>query len=187
MAEKTADGQDNATITICAGFQRKNVTIGANGVKKELTAGHSATGINPLLVTSLTNRPMSATPAETVYAEAAPITGTGVMVNMSIPMKAEETAALPCDGVGLMRSEFLFTNYVGEHPMAVIAEGRQDELINKLADGITKVCRAFYPRKVVLRTSDFKTNEYRDMKGGADFEPREDNPMIGWRDRKSVV
>lgn len=123
----------------------------------------------------------SAAPAETVYAEAAPITGTGVMVNMSIPMKAEETAALPCDGVGLMRSEFLFTNYVGEHPMAVIAEGRQDELINKLADGITKVCRAFYPRKVVLRTSDFKTNEYRDMKGGADFEPREDNPMIGWR------
>ena len=123
----------------------------------------------------------SAAPAETVYAEAAPITGTGVMVNMSIPMKAEETAALPCDGVGLMRSEFLFTNYIGEHPMAVIAEGRQDELINKLADGITKVCRAFYPRKVVLRTSDFKTNEYRDMKGGADFEPREDNPMIGWR------
>ncbi len=124
-----------------------------------------------------------ATPAATqvVMSESAPITGTGVMVNMSIPTKAEEVAALPVDGVGLMRSEFLFTNYVGEHPMAMIAEGRSDEMIDKLADGIAKVCRAFYPRKVVLRTSDFKTNEYRDMKGGSDYEPSEDNPMIGWR------
>ncbi|MCQ2053339.1 MAG: phosphoenolpyruvate synthase [archaeon] len=119
--------------------------------------------------------------AETIYAEATPITGTGVMVNISIPMKAKETAMLPCDGVGLMRSEFLFTNYIKEHPLAVIADGRQDELIDKLANGITKVCSAFYPRKVILRTSDFKTNEYRDMKGGSDFEPKEDNPMIGWR------
>ena len=122
-----------------------------------------------------------AAPAQTVIAESAPITGTGVMVNMSIPAKAEETAALPCDGVGLMRSEFLFTNYIGEHPMAMIAEGRSQEMIDKLADGIAKVCRAFYPRKIVLRTSDFKTNEYRDMKGGAEYEPKEDNPMIGWR------
>ena len=116
-----------------------------------------------------------------VMAEAVPVTGTGIMVNMSMPNKAEEIAQLPVDGVGLMRSEFLFTNYIGEHPMAVIAEGRSDELVDKLADGIAKVCRAFYPRKIVLRTSDFKTNEYRDMKGGADYEPVEDNPMIGWR------
>ncbi|MBO4763582.1 MAG: phosphoenolpyruvate synthase [Candidatus Methanomethylophilaceae archaeon] len=116
-----------------------------------------------------------------VMSEAVPVTGTGIMVNMSMPNKAEEIAQLPCDGVGLMRSEFLFTNYIGEHPMAVIAEGRADELVDKLADGIAKVCRAFYPRKIVLRTSDFKTNEYRDMKGGQDYEPVEDNPMIGWR------
>ena len=116
-----------------------------------------------------------------VMSEAVPVTGTGIMVNMSMPNKAEEIAQLPVDGVGLMRSEFLFTNYIGEHPMAVIAEGRADELVDKLADGIAKVCRAFYPRKIVLRTSDFKTNEYRDMKGGADYEPVEDNPMIGWR------
>ena len=80
-----------------------------------------------------------------------------------------------------MRSEFLFTNYIGEHPCAVIDDGRSDELIEKLVDGISKVARAFYPRPVVLRTSDFKTNEYHDMKGGADYEPNEDNPMIGWR------
>lgn len=119
--------------------------------------------------------------SQVVMTESAPVTGTGVFVNMSIPTKAEEVATLPVDGVGLMRSEFLFTNYVGEHPMAMIAEGRADEMIDKLADGIAKVCRAFYPRKVVLRTSDFKTNEYRDMKGGSDYEPSEDNPMIGWR------
>ena len=119
--------------------------------------------------------------ATVVAADPVPVTGTGVMVNMSMPNKAEEIATLPVDGVGLMRSEFLFTNYIGEHPLAVIAEGRADELVDKLAEGITKVCRAFYPRKIVLRTSDFKTNEYRDMKGGLDYEPLESNPMIGWR------
>ncbi len=116
-----------------------------------------------------------------VCSEYVPVTGTKVMVNMSMPAKAEEVAKLQCDGVGLMRSEFLFTNYIGEHPCAVIEEGREEELIDKLAEGIAKVCRAFYPRPITLRTSDFKTNEYRDMKGGADYEPNEDNPMIGWR------
>jgi pyruvate,water dikinase len=121
-------------------------------------------------------------PAETsVSAEFIPITGTKVMVNMSMPSKAEEIARLPCDGVGLMRSEFLFTNYIGEHPCAVIDDGRSEELIDKLADGMAKVARAFYPRPIILRTSDFKTNEYRDMKGGVDYEPNEENPMIGWR------
>lgn len=115
------------------------------------------------------------------FKEYVPITGTKVMVNMSMPAKADEIAQLPCDGVGLMRSEFLFTNYVGEHPCSVIEEGRSAELIDKLAEGMAKVARAFYPRPVILRTSDFKTNEYRDMKGGADFEPNEENPMIGWR------
>ncbi len=114
-------------------------------------------------------------------AEFVPVTGTKVMVNMSMPTKAEDIAKLPCDGVGLMRSEFLFTNYIGEHPCAVIDDGRSEELINKLAEGLSKVARAFYPRPVILRTSDFKTNEYRDMKGGVDYEPNEENPMIGWR------
>lgn len=119
--------------------------------------------------------------AACVCGEYVPITGTKVMVNMSMPAKADEIAQLGCDGVGLMRSEFLFTNYIGEHPCAVIEDGRAQELIDKLTDGIAKVARAFYPRPVTLRTSDFKTNEYHDMKGGADYEPNEDNPMIGWR------
>ena len=112
---------------------------------------------------------------------AVPATKTKVMVNMSMPMKAESVAMLPTDGVGLMRSEFLFTNYIGEHPMHVINTGRTDELIDKLAEGMAIVAKAFHPRPVVLRTSDFKTNEYHDMKGGAEYEPHESNPMIGWR------
>ena len=118
---------------------------------------------------------------QTAAAQSAPITGTKVMVNLSMPAKAEEASKLPVDGVGLMRIEFLFTNYIGEHPQAVIADGRSQELVNKLAEGIGKVARAFYPRPIVLRTSDFKSNEYRDMKGGIDYEPMESNPMIGWR------
>ncbi len=119
--------------------------------------------------------------ASAVFSDFVPPTGTKVMVNLSMPTKADDVAKLPCDGVGLMRSEFLFTNYIGEHPCAAIEAGRGDELIDKLAEGIGKVARSFYPRPVVLRTSDFKTNEYRDMKGGSDYEPMESNPMIGWR------
>ena len=113
--------------------------------------------------------------------EGIPVTATKIMVNLSMPLKAEEVSKLPVDGVGLMRSEFLFTNYVGEHPMYVIEQGRSEELVNKLAEGIGKVAKAFFPRPIVLRTSDFKSNEYKDMKGGADYEPNESNPMIGWR------
>lgn len=127
------------------------------------------------------SKPSGKSDVQYVSSESVPVTGTKIMVNMSMPTKAEEIAELPSDGVGLMRSEFLFTNYIGEHPMYVIADGRSEELIDKLAEGISKVARAFYPRPVVLRTSDFKTNEYRDMKGGADYEPNEENPMIGWR------
>ena len=123
-------------------------------------------------------RPAEQQPAAAPYV---PVTGTKIMVNISMPNKAEDVAKLPVSGVGLMRSEFLFTSFIGEHPMQVIAEGRSDELVAKLAEGIGKVARAFHPRPVILRTSDFKTNEYRDMKGGIDFEPVESNPMIGWR------
>jgi len=112
---------------------------------------------------------------------AAPITGTKVLVNLAIPQKAEEVSKLPVQGVGLMRIEFLFTSYIQEHPCALIERGESDFLVDKLADGIAMVARAFYPRPVILRTSDFKTNEYRGMKGGDKYEPHEENPMIGWR------
>ncbi len=111
----------------------------------------------------------------------APVTGTKVYVNLAIPQKAEEVSKLPVSGVGLMRIEFLFTSYIQEHPCALIEKGESKFLVEKLSDGIAMVAKAFYPRPVILRTSDFKTNEYRDMEGGEKFEPHEENPMIGWR------
>jgi len=113
--------------------------------------------------------------------ESAPVTATKILVNVGVPEKAEEYARLPVSGVGLLRIEFIFTAHVREHPLALIKKGKRDELIRRLADGIGKVCQAFHPRPVIVRTSDFKTNEYRGMPGGEPYEPVEENPMIGWR------
>jgi len=110
-----------------------------------------------------------------------PVTATRIYVNVGVPEKAAEYARLPVQGVGLLRIEFIFTAHIREHPLSLIKQGRQAELVDRLADGIAKVCQAFHPRPVIIRTSDFKTNEYRGMPGGAEFEPNEENPMIGWR------
>jgi len=108
-------------------------------------------------------------------------TKTKIYVNLGIPKKAKEIAALPVDGVGLMREEFIIATEIGEHPLAMIERGAAQEYIDKLAAGIQEVAEAFNPRPVVLRLSDFKTNEYKDLKGGEKFEGKEDNPMLGWR------
>ncbi len=110
-----------------------------------------------------------------------PVTATKIYVNVGVPEKAEEYARLPVGGVGLLRIEFIFTAHIREHPLALLKKGKKDELVRRLADGIGKVCQAFHPRPVIIRTSDFKTNEYRGMPGGEEFEPQEENPMIGWR------
>jgi pyruvate, water dikinase len=115
------------------------------------------------------------------FSMAAPVTGTKVYVNIGVPQKAEDYCGLPVSGVGLMRIEFLFTSYIQEHPLAMIEKGKSQELVDRLASGISVVAKAFFPRPVILRTSDFKTNEYREMKGGEKYEPKESNPMIGWR------
>ncbi|HLN51144.1 MAG TPA: phosphoenolpyruvate synthase [Thermoplasmata archaeon] len=111
----------------------------------------------------------------------APVTATKIYVNVGVPEKAEEYARLPVSGVGLLRIEFIFTAHVRDHPLALIKRGKRDELVRRLAEGVGKVCQAFHPRPVIVRTSDFKTNEYRGMPGGEPFEPVEENPMIGWR------
>ncbi|MCI4333704.1 MAG: phosphoenolpyruvate synthase, partial [Thermoplasmata archaeon] len=110
-----------------------------------------------------------------------PVTATKVYVNVGVPEKAAEYARLPVQGVGLMRIEFIFTAHVRDHPLALLKQGKREQLIDRLVEGITKVCQAFHPRPVIIRTSDFKTNEYRGMPGGEEFEPHEENPMIGWR------
>ncbi|HUI38911.1 MAG TPA: putative PEP-binding protein, partial [Thermoplasmata archaeon] len=113
--------------------------------------------------------------------EHVPVTATRIYVNVGVPEKAAEYARLPVQGVGLLRIEFIFTAHIREHPLSLLKQGRQAELVDRLADGIGKVCKAFAPRPVIIRTSDFKTTEYRGMPGGEEFEPKEENPMIGWR------
>ena len=108
------------------------------------------------------------------------ITGVKIFVNLSEPGMAEKSASLPVDGVGLMREEFLWAQ-IGEHPLSMIKNGQSQKIIDTLAEGIGKVCSAFNPRPVILRFSDFKTDEYKNLKGGKEFEPDESNPMLGWR------
>ncbi|MFA6082352.1 MAG: phosphoenolpyruvate synthase [Patescibacteria group bacterium] len=115
-----------------------------------------------------------------VSAESVPVTGTKVYVNLGEPELAEKIAKLPVDGVGLMRAEFIIAG-IGEHPRAMLKAGRGGEFTDKLAEGIHTIAAAFAPRPVIYRFTDFKTNEYRNLKGGAEFEFQENNPMIGYR------
>ncbi|XOB99224.1 phosphoenolpyruvate synthase [Deinococcota bacterium DY0809b] len=125
---------------------------------------------------------------------------TRILLNVGNPELAFKLAQYPVDGVGLARMEFIFASWIRVHPLALtrydqlpIRVKRQvDELtrgypskeeyfIDKLAQGIAVIAAAFYPREVILRFSDFKTNEYAHLLGGELFEPREENPMLGWR------
>jgi len=107
-------------------------------------------------------------------------TRTKVYVNLGEPEFADMIAKRHIDGVGLLRAEFMMAG-IGKHPKKFINEGRQNEFIDKLSEGLEKFCQAFNPRPVVYRASDFKTNEYRNLEGGSDFEPEEPNPMLGYR------
>lgn len=117
----------------------------------------------------------------TVSAEYFPPTATRVMMNLGDPDLAEKYSTLPADGIGLMREEFLWTTYIHQHPKYLIETGHSDRVVNELANGISKVCRAMNPRPVVLRFSDFKSSEYRNLKGGDKYEPHEPSDLLGWR------
>jgi pyruvate,water dikinase len=110
-----------------------------------------------------------------------PVTATKIYMNLGEPDAIEKYKDLPFDGIGLMRIEFIITDWVQYHPLYLIEIGKPEEFVNKLAEGIAKVAQVIYPRPVVVRFSDFKTNEYRGLKGGEKYEPDERNPMIGWR------
>jgi len=126
---------------------------------------------------------------------------TEVMVNLGDPDLAFRTAELPCAGVGLARIEFIIQQDIGIHPMALAEPDKvasdkirsviarvtrgyrkaSDFFIERLSEGVGTIAAAFYPRPVIVRLSDFKTNEYAGLVGGAAFEPKEDNPMLGFR------
>lgn len=116
-----------------------------------------------------------APPAEAIVA-----TGTKIYVNLAEVEMAEKVAKLPVDGVGLLRAEFMIAD-IGVHPRKMLEDGRREEFINKLAEGMRRFAAAFYPRPVVYRATDFKTNEYRNLDGGEKYEPQEANPMMGYR------
>lgn len=118
---------------------------------------------------------------QVVAAETFAPTATGVMMNLGDPDLAEKYASLPADGIGLMREEFLWTTYIHEHPLYLIEQGHPEKVVNMLADGVSKVARAMAPRPVILRLSDFKSGEYRKLKGGEKYEPHEPADLLGWR------
>ncbi|NYZ78559.1 phosphoenolpyruvate synthase, partial [Candidatus Micrarchaeota archaeon] len=119
-------------------------------------------------------------PEAGVMVSAPVITGTKIYVNLGEPELAEKTAALAVDGVGLFRAEFMIAG-IGLHPRKAIEEHKEQEYTDKLAEGMRQICTAFYPRPVVYRATDFKTNEYRNLQGGEKYEPKEENPMMGYR------
>ena len=107
-------------------------------------------------------------------------TATKLYVNLAEPDLADGIAKRNVDGVGLLRAEFMMAG-IGVHPKKMIRDGKRHEFIEKLAADLDKFCSAFDPRPVVYRATDFKTNEYRSLVGGKDFEPEESNPMLGYR------
>jgi pyruvate, water dikinase len=135
-----------------------------------------------------------------IDASTVPKTRTKIMLIVGDPSQAFHLAALPNEGVGLARIEFIVTNHIGIHPMALaqfpdlkdpktvieirrrIGDGDPREyFVSRLSEGVARIAAAFYPKPVIVRTSDFKTNEYAGLLGGAEFEPKEENPMIGFR------
>ncbi|THJ37711.1 putative PEP-binding protein, partial [Candidatus Frankia alpina] len=111
-----------------------------------------------------------------------PVTATRLYVNLAIAERAEQVVALPVDGVGLLRAEFLLTEALGgTHPKRLLADGGRAEFVARMTSGLTRIVRAFSPRPVIYRATDFRTNEFRGLRGGAAFEPAEANPMIGYR------
>ncbi len=138
-----------------------------------------------------------------------PITQTKVMMNIGVPEKAFQQCQIPNDGVGLAREEFIINSYIGIHPLALLEynqlkeragsdpkiaevvqkideksanyEDKVEFFVDTLARGIAKIAAGFYPNDVIVRMSDFKTNEYANLIGGYLYEPSENNPMIGWR------
>lgn len=126
---------------------------------------------------------------------------TNIMLNLATPDSAFKWWRLPVKGVGLARMEFIINNHIKIHPMALIHfdkvikeherekirkltkgyKNKQDYFVDRLSEGIAKIAASQYPNPVIVRTSDFKTNEYASLIGGEEFEPDEENPMLGWR------
>jgi pyruvate, water dikinase len=110
------------------------------------------------------------------------ITATRIYVNLGEPELAESVARRDVDGVGLLRAEFMLLSALGKtHPRVLLRDGRGEELVSRMVEALTRFATAFAPRPVIYRATDFRSNEFRGLAGGEEFEPHEENPMIGYR------
>ncbi|MRG92218.1 phosphoenolpyruvate synthase [Polyangium spumosum] len=158
-------GARNATQKL-----RDGELVTVDGARGQVKAGEAPRAEMPKAPAA----PPSAAPEVTL--------GTRLYVNLAIADRAEEVAALPVDGVGLLRAEFMLLDALGGvHPKEFVAQGGRDEFVRRMSATLLRISRAFLPRPVVYRTYDFRTNEFRGLKGGERFEAVEENPMIGYR------
>ena len=175
--------------------------VGASGATARLTTGMAVTVSCADGETGAVYDGVLPFEATRVPAGGTPRPRTRIMVNLGNPELAYHTAMLPSDGVGLARMEFIINQHIGVHPMALVHPEKissktalaaiarltrnypsaTDFFVEKLSEGVGTIAAAFYPRPVIVRLSDFKTNEYASLLGGAGFEPKEDNPMLGFR------
>lgn len=174
--------------------------VGAAGACDAIAAGEPVTVSCGGGTEGLVYKGALAFDCQSVDSQTLPRTKTDVMVNLANPDQAFRVAQLPSAGVGLVRMEFIFTSWVGVHPLALTRfdelskddqkeveiltsgfENKVDYFVDRLSQGIATIAGAFWPRPVILRFSDFKSNEYRNLLGGSQFEPVEENPMLGWR------
>jgi pyruvate, water dikinase len=163
-------GTKDATRVLRTGM---HVTIdGARGLVLE--------GEQPASASDATTE--AATVASGRASPAAAVTATRLYVNLGDPARLEEVAALPVDGVGLLRAEFLILETLaGRHPRLLLERGQGDEFIARMSTQLERFAASFHPRPVVYRAMDFRSNEFRGLEGGGRFEPEEANPMIGYR------
>jgi len=157
-----------ATSSLSTG---RMVTV--DGTRGEVYAGELAAP--PAAATAVAVQPTAAAPAVET-------TATRLYVNLAVADRAEQVAALPVDGVGLLRAEFLLADALGgQHPRHLLACGGRREFIERMSGSLLRITRAFAPRPVIYRATDFRTNEFRGLRGGERYEPVEANPMIGYR------
>ena len=159
--------------------------VGTETATKELKTGKAYTvdSRNGIIYEGILKQAKNSmsTQSNITISDPVPVTATKIYMNLGVPEKIEDFKNLPFQGIGLMRTEFILASTIGEHPLSFVENGRSQEFIDKMAEAIATVARAIQPRPVVVRLSDFKTNEYRELKGGSKYEIVEENPMLGWR------
>ena len=161
---------------------RDGELVTVDGARGTVRAGRVSPSPSTATAPTAASTGPAVSPGAPTLVPAPETTGTLLYVNLAIADHAEEVAALPVDGVGLLRAEFMITDALaGEHPKHLLATGRRAEFLDRMTASVLRITQAFAPRPVVYRAVDFRTNEFRGLSGGEEFEPVEANPMIGYR------